>query len=269
MDYILRKAIPDPAIGFCISAAPPTPVHAYRTRLKTALTTVSSTSAKFVTDLDYADDLVLLTDTIPKAQIMLDRVVVAAETVGLFVNVPKTQFIVQGCDEIPIYCYGKPLKCVKNFKYLGSWVVSTIQDFKSRKILAWQAILQMNKIWKSVDLSREFKISIFIAVIESVLLYGAETWTLTKTLVTSLDGCYTKLLRYALNIHWTSHTTNSDVYKTLPRISHRLLQRRLTFVGHCARCHQSAPQPLSDLVFFDFPDRKFRIGLVNNHALLT
>ena len=36
---------------------------------------------------------------------------------------------------------------------------------------------------------------LFISTTESVLLYGSETFTITKLMETQLDGCYTKMLR--------------------------------------------------------------------------
>ena len=34
------------------------------------------------------------------------------------------------------------------------------------------------------------------------LSYGSETWTLTKQMTLRLDGCYTKLVGYILNIKY-------------------------------------------------------------------
>ena len=45
----------------------------------------------------------------------------------------------------------------------------------------------MNKIWSS-NLDNVFKIK---AVVEPILLYGSETWTLSKKLEKRLDGTYT------------------------------------------------------------------------------
>ena len=86
---------------------------------------------------------------------------------------------------------------------------------------------------------------------------------MTKTLEKSLDGAYTKLLRYALNVSWRDHITNIDLYGTLPRVSARLRERRLTFAGHCWRSDQSAEQPIHDLLFWTVPDGVQRQG---NHT---
>ena len=55
---------------------------------------------------------------------------------------------------------------------------STDKDFKVRKALAWSACHKLRKIWSST-LSKRIKIRLFIVTVDSVLLYGAETWTIT------------------------------------------------------------------------------------------
>ena len=68
-----------------------------------------------------------------------------------------------------------------------------------------------------------------------VLLYGCESWTFTSALERSLDGCYTRMLRAALNISWQSFVPNEELYGTLPRISDKVAWRRLGLAGHCFR----------------------------------
>ena len=57
-------------------------------------------------------------------------------------------------------------------------VMNFEKDMKSRKALAWVACNKLNKIWHST-LANETKVYIFKTLIEPILLYGAETWTLT------------------------------------------------------------------------------------------
>ena len=49
-------------------------------------------------------------------------------------------------------------------------------------------------------IAREVKIKLFLVAVKSVLLCNATAWTMTGTLEKALDGAYTRLLRYALNI---------------------------------------------------------------------
>ena len=81
---------------------------------------------------------------------------------------------------------------VEDLKYLGAWIDSSAKDLKIRKALAWRTCHQMRNIWKST-LSRKMKIRLMHTTVESVLLYGCETWILTKTLLKQLDGTYTRI----------------------------------------------------------------------------
>ena len=85
---------------------------------------------------------------------------------------------------------GQKIKEVENFKYLGAWTENSEKDIKTRKALAWNACNKLEKkIW-TLKLSRNLKIRLFVATVESVLLYNSETWTLTKTHSSRIDGCY-------------------------------------------------------------------------------
>ena len=92
----------------------------------------------------------------------------------------------------------------------------------------------MNVIWKSNppdDLKRSF----FRATVESVLVYGSITWTLTSKLEKNLDGSYTRILRAALNKSWKDRLTNKELYGKIPRFSNSIKQQRMRFAGHCWR----------------------------------
>ena len=45
---------------------------------------------------------------------------------------------------------------------------------------------------------------------QSVLIYGSETWTLTKSLEKIIDGTYTRLLRTVFNLSWSDLLTNRE-----------------------------------------------------------
>ena len=111
---------------------------------------------------------------------------------------------------------------------------STEADVKCRKVAALRICNKLNRLWKS-HLIRSVKIRVFCTVVESVLLYGSETWTLTKGLKKQLDGCYTWLLTAVQNIHWSDHISNKNLYGSLPKLSEKLKQCRLRFAGYCYR----------------------------------
>ena len=91
---------------------------------------------------------------------------------------------------------------------------------------AWIACNKMRKVWTS-KLPWATKIRLFRVTVESVLLYGSETWTVTKKLEKSVNGCYARLLRTALNEQWQQHMTNQEPYGSLPRVTETIRTRRL------------------------------------------
>ena len=97
----------------------------------------------------------------------------------------------------------------------------------------------MSRVWNS-EISRPTKARFFLATVESVLLYGSETWTLTPAMEKSLNGCYTRMLRAAFNISWQEHMPNRILYGNIPRVTDKIRARRLQFAGHCHR-HPDLP----------------------------
>ena len=226
LDYALRKAIHgrEAELGFTI-----TPRRSRRHQ------------ATVQTDLDFADDIALLSNDIRQAQELLDHVQTEAKKIGLGINSTKTKFIALNspADVKLIADDREEIQKVDDFKYLGSYVMSSSRDIKIRKAKAWKAINDMSKIWKS-DISRATKKRFFFATVESVLLYGSESWTLTPAMVKSLDGCYTRMLRTAFNVSWRDHLTNEELYRNIPKVSAKVTSRRLQLAGHCFR-HPELP----------------------------
>ena len=93
---------------------------------------------------------------------------------------------------------GHYVKRVEEFKYLGSYIGSTQNDVSVRIRSAWEALNILNSIWKS-NLSSKLKINLFRARVETVLVYGSITWTLTSKLNQYVDVVYKRMMRATLN----------------------------------------------------------------------
>ena len=143
----------------------------------------------------------MISEQIDLAQEMLQKVKLKAGGVGLMANAKKTKVMAFNQSVPPQIktCDGSTLEVVTEFTYLGSLVSSSFEDIKRRIALAWAAVNKLSTIWKST-LSRQFKVKLFSSTVESILLYGCETWTITKKIEKRIDGCYTRLLRTALGI---------------------------------------------------------------------
>ena len=180
---------------------------------------------------------------------MLTLVEKLAKRVGLSMHTGKTkytsyntnqQFEIKAID-------GSNMKRVEDFKYIGAWIDSSAKDLKIRKALALSTCHQMRNIWKST-LSRKLKIRLMHTTVESVLLYGCETWTITKTLLKQLDGTYTRILLMVLNVHWSQKVTNEVLYGAIEKISTKIRRRFLKFAGHFLRRDDKV---VSDLVLWE------------------
>ena len=227
LDFALRKAISGREQELGLTLTP------RRSRRQPAVV---------LTDLDYADDISLLSNHVEQAQELLSRVESECARVGLRLNAKKTEVITYNiqAEHPPLTTTeGIALKEVKDFKYLGAWVNSTEQDLKVRKALAWKALNGMASVWNS-NLPRQTKLGFFYATVESVLLYGSECWTLKPTLQKSLDGCYTRMLRVVLNINKSAHVSNNILYTGIPKVSDKIAARRMRLAGHCQR-HPELP----------------------------
>ena len=87
-------------------------------------------------------------------------------------------------------------------------------------------------------------IIMFRATIESILIYGCDTWSLTQTVEHALGGTYTRMLRKTLNVSWRNHMTNQELFGSLPRITTIVRQRRLRLAGHVMRHDEAANKVL-------------------------
>ena len=194
--------------------------------------------AQHLTDLDFADDLALIAESISDAESLLQSLEFAASQVGLYCNEGKTEFLTTSPSPSELKSLNNVnIKRVEDFKYLGSHIADSQKDFKIRKALAWDACNKLDTIWQS-NITSSLKVQTFRTLIEPVFLYGSETWTLSTRLEKRLDGCYTNLLRRVQNISWREHATLDRIYRGLTPISLRLKQRRLQFAGHCHRATQ-------------------------------
>uniref|UniRef100_A0A1I8H6J4 FERM domain-containing protein n=1 Tax=Macrostomum lignano TaxID=282301 RepID=A0A1I8H6J4_9PLAT len=94
-------------------------------------------------------------------------------------------------------------------------------------------------------------VGLFQAVVETVSLYNAETWTLTDALERQLDAAYAAMLRAALGVrNGPGSETNAALYTRarLKRPSDLLLGRRLRLASHVIRSEARRLEPLHEVL---------------------
>ena len=155
---------------------------------------------------------------------------------GLTISTQKTKMLVVGHDaeqqaaNAIISIRGDKLEVVSSFKYLGSIFTfdAKIDAEVGLRIAAAKldigfVRLRKSKIWSSRALSRFTKLQPFHSIVISVLLYGAETWTLLNMHCAALCVFLMSCLRHICGISLKdphlkcSHLVNvSNMFRGLP-----------------------------------------------------
>ena len=192
-------------------------------------------------DLDFADDIALLSHN---HQQMKDKLAIleerAAET-GLIISTKKTKVLKANTTTITsLKVKATPLEEVDSFTYLGS-VMDRLggseQDIKCRIGKARTAFRMINTIWRASNITLNTKIRLFNSNIKTILLHGCETWKTTKSLLHKLQVFINNCLRQILKIRWPDKITNIDLWKKTRQetIESELLKRKWRWIGHTLR----------------------------------
>ena len=116
-------------------------------------------------DLDYADDICLLSQNLQHMQTKTEHRALVADKTGLRIGKEKTKvFRVNSKRQEKIKMRDEELEDVHSFTYLGSIVTSDggeEEDVKSRKGKARQAFNTLRPVWNSTLISTKTKLRIF------------------------------------------------------------------------------------------------------------
>ncbi|CAH8515410.1 unnamed protein product [Schistosoma haematobium] len=161
------------------------------------------TSRMQLDDLDFSDDLAFLSQTQQQMQEMTNSVAAASAPVGLNIHIGKSRILRYNTEcTNPVTIDGEDVEDVKTFTYLGSIIDEqggSDADVKARIGKARASYLQLKNIWNSKQLSTNTKVRIFNTNVKTVLLYGAETWRITKVIIQKIhmfiNSCLRKILR--------------------------------------------------------------------------
>ena len=197
-----------------------------------------------ITDLEYADDVVILGDNFHEVQQMLELVNRFASQIGLQINVAKTKYFsscIHDSDNI-LSVGGETIESVDCFKYLGSTILPTGQAFNEIELRinhGRAAFLRLKKaLWTRREINLKTKARVYQATIRSVLLYGCETWPLREEDIRRLEVFDHWCLRRILRINWRDRLSNAEIRKrffTTPQLRTTIQKRRLQWLGHVLR----------------------------------
>jgi hypothetical protein len=198
-----------------------------------------------VSDLDFADDVALFTETADALVGSLGTMSSECEALGLRVSWAKTK--IQAFNDAldaaveNLSVDGENVYTTGSFIYLGSEISVTAsceQDVRRRLGRAWGAMNSLDRgIWRCRYLRRSTKLRVFRSLVLPVLLYGCETWTLTGDLRRQLNSFQTRSLRRILGYRWSDFVSNDRVLKEakLRYPTCIIRERQMRLYGHVAR----------------------------------
>ena len=195
--------------------------------------------AKVLNDLDFADDIALLESSMPRAQSQLTRTADAAADLGLIISAPKTEYMTINCQpQPPLQVYGNPINHVTNFRYLGSMMGSSARRLEeTKKLLLGQPSGNWSTYGKVLPSPFPPKVKLFDTTCVTVLLYGCESWVISKDMENKINSFGTSCYRIMLNIKRVDRVPNTTIYnltETTPLVV-RARIRQLKFIGHILR----------------------------------
>ena len=167
---------------------------------------------KKMTNLRFADDIVLISHSAEEMQIMLNDLMQACSTVGLLPNKEKTKVMTNCSRQGGLNLQGTELEYVDNYVYLGQLVsfVDSEAEINRRITNAWKKFWSLKDLF-NMNLSKEIRKYIFDSSILPVLTYGCQTWKNWQTSMNKITTCQRAMERSLLRISLLSHTRSSVI----------------------------------------------------------
>lgn len=193
-------------------------------------------------DLDFADDIALLSSKISDLKEKTGRLAEEAARVGLKLNARKCKTLRTGFahSSEDVVVNGEEVEDVEEFVYLGATVNKEgggSRDITNRLQKARGAFQRLGKVWATRGIGRRTKIRLFKTLVRPVLLYGCETWKIIKADERKLNSFQCQCLRRILRIRWQQRITNKRVVEMaeVNDISCEVRRRRWNWLGHILR----------------------------------
>lgn len=141
----------------------------------------------------------------------------------------------------------KVMVIVNEFKYLGIHLTNKNEEMveiQARIQTANKAYFSVLPIFRNRDINQRLKVMLYKTLIRSIVMYGSETWTLSKKAVEKIDSFERKILRriygpVCVQGEWRIRYNNElySLYGELP-LSHVIRIKRLKWAGHLIRMEE-------------------------------
>ena len=192
---------------------------------------------KNISNLRYTEDNTLMAESKEKLKSLLMKVKEESEKVGLELNIQKTKIMASG----PIISWqidGETMGTVTDFIFLGFNITADgdcSHEIKRHLLLRRKAMINLDSIFKSIDITLPTKVHLVKAMVFPVIMYGCESWTIKKAEHRRIDAYELWCQRRLLRIPWTARRSNQSILKEIiPEYSLEglILKLKLQYFGH-------------------------------------
>jgi len=192
--------------------------------------------------LNFADDQVIFAENEYDAHYTLRKLNEEYEKWGLKINFKKTEYmVVGGTGKDLVMEDGSVVKCCQTYKYLGTILTDqggSEEEIKHRIRQGKSAIRQLHSIIWNKNIANKVKIRIYKTIVESISLYGAELWEISKNNEKKLKAMEMEFWRRSYCVTLMDRIRNENIKQQMgvtSDIMDTIEGRRLKWYGHLRR----------------------------------
>ena len=190
-----------------------------------------------INNVRYADDTTLTAESEEELKSLLTKVKEDSENVGLMLNIHKMKIMESG----PITSWeidGERVETVSDFLLGGSKITTDgdcSHEIKRRLLLGNKVMSILESIFKSRDITLPTKVHLVKVMVFPVVMYGCESWTMTKAERQRIDAFELWYWRRLLRVPWTARRSNHSILREISpgsSLEGMMLKLKLQYFGH-------------------------------------
>lgn len=195
-----------------------------------------------VSDLCYADDIVIIAKNEKTLNLNMEIYKKALQKVNMTISKEKTQTMIIGNTEQHVVKLGEEkLEQVNRFKYLGTIITGDgriDEEIRERTAAGGRLFNSIkNSFLGKKEIPKDIRVEIFKKVVTPILIYGAETWTMTekqKSKITAIEMRFLRKMENKTKIDKIRNTTFRQNLKIRPTVE-KIEEAQMRWYGHVKR----------------------------------
>ncbi|KAI5716805.1 hypothetical protein M8J76_012671 [Diaphorina citri] len=193
-----------------------------------------------LTHLRFADDIVIISDSLENLKSMLKNLKDSSIEHGLSMNNNKTMIMSPDLKDNEVAIDGEKFKTTVEYVYLGqliSFNQRAEREVTRRITIGWKKFWQLKHILKNQKVPNNLRSKCLEICVYPSILYGCQSWALTKKLESRLDSTQHRMQRAILGIKWQDKVSNKKVENQLKtrNLAKEAKMQKWKWAGHVMR----------------------------------